>query len=346
MKTLQALSYGVSLARSRLGGFHRPLHASIYVTHRCNLRCVYCSSPYIETEELSLAEWQSAIAGLSDLGCRRVAILGGEPLVRGDIAEIISSVKANGMHCVLTSNGLLVPRCIGGLEQLDTLVLSLDGIGEANDSSRGKGVFEGVRRAIDAARRAGIPVKLNAVMTRASAPRLDHLLQFVEDNDLSVTVNVVRSGNELWHNAEAVRQDQEQTRDLLLKLARVARTNRRLLFSEQAYRFAADWPDYGHDRLDASQCKDLSLSRMPRCHAGLTYLSIGPDGTAYPCALTANRINGGNVVSDGVERAWRSLHGHDCVTCFTPCMLEQNYLHSMSPGVIARFALKHLRRYA
>ena len=170
------------------------LSAGLYLTHRCNLRCLYCSSPYRNTPELGTLEWRTVIDQLAELGCRRVGILGGEPLLRPDLGEIIDHVRARDMACVLTSNGLMVPRRIEELRSLSTLVLSLDAPGPANDAQRGAGVFAAVQRAIAAARAAAIPVKLNAVMSARTAPHLDALLAFCETHDLHVTVNVMRSG--------------------------------------------------------------------------------------------------------------------------------------------------------
>ena len=62
------------------------------------------------------------------------------------------------------------------------------------------------------------------------------------------------------------------------------------------------------------------------------------------CALTAGRITGGNVVADGVAAAWRRLHGHDCVACYAPCMVEQNFLLSLDARVIRPFVRRHLPR--
>ena len=52
---------------------------------------------------------------------------------------------------------------------------------------------EAVRAAVAAARRAGIPVKINATISARTAPTLDGLLRFVEENDLSLSVNLLRS---------------------------------------------------------------------------------------------------------------------------------------------------------
>jgi MoaA/NifB/PqqE/SkfB family radical SAM enzyme len=324
------------------------LSASLYLTHRCNLRCLYCSSPYRNTPELSTAQWRTVIDQLADLGCRRIGILGGEPLLRPDVGGVIQHVRDRGMACVLTSNGLMVPRRIEELRRLSTLVVSLDAPGPANDAQRGSGVFAAVQLAIAAARAADIPVKLNAVMSAKTAPHLDDLLAFSAAHDLHVTVNVMRSGApDLWHRAASLKAEDAAIRQLLDRLAVLARDNPRLLFSEVTYRYAARWGDYGRDRFEAHElpAADPRLSEGPRCQAGRFYLSIDPDGATYPCPLTAGRIAGGNVATDGVEAAWRRLHDHGCVACYSPCMVEQNFLLSLDQKVLRSFARRHLPRF-
>ena len=190
------------LVASRVRGAPVLVKASLYPTSRCNLRCTYCSSPYRRTDELSTTQWLAVIDELAGLGCRRILVLGGEPLMRKDVPELLEHAHRLGLACVLTSNGVLVPRMIERLHMLDTLVLSLDAPGPANDAVRGEGVFDAVRAAIAAAKAHRIPVKLNAVMSAVTAPFLDDLLAFAAGHELHVTVNVMRSGAaDLWHEA-------------------------------------------------------------------------------------------------------------------------------------------------
>jgi pyrroloquinoline quinone biosynthesis protein E len=323
--------------------------ASLYPTHRCNLRCLYCSSPLRHTPELSTSSWLRIVDELADLGCRRVAILGGEPLLRADVPELIDRVRDRGMSCVLTSNGLLVPRQIDRLRRLSTLVLSLDAPGAANDEVRGEGVFAAVREAIAAAKAARVPVKLNAVLSVKTAPHLDALLDFVVKNDLHVTVNVMRSGApDLWRDAARIRAEDGEIRRILERLAARTRNDTRLLFSPTTYRYAARWGEYARDRIEEGEvpASDARRRQAPRCQAGRYYVTIDPDGTVYPCSLTVGRIRGGNAAADGVKRATLPLRNHSCVACYSPCLVEQNFLFSLNAGVLWHFARRHLRRFA
>lgn len=340
---------GLRLAASRVGGAPRLVSASIYPTQRCNLRCVYCSSPLRRTAELSTAQWCVILDELAALGCTRIAVLGGEPLLRADLGALLEHAGRRGIRCVLTSNGLLVPRHIAALRRLDTLVLSLDAPGPANDAVRGDGALAAVEAAIAAARAARIPTKLNAVLSAVTAPHLDALLAFAERHDLALTVNVMRSGApDLWKDAARIKDEDGAISRLLDRLATLARHNRRLLFSPTTYRYAAGWHDYGRDRFTATElpADDPRRRTAPPCRAGRSYLSIDADGSTYPCALTFHRIRGGNAATDGVAAAWHALHGHDCVACYAPCLVEQNFLTSLHLPVVVRFARRHLPRFA
>jgi MoaA/NifB/PqqE/SkfB family radical SAM enzyme len=344
-----ALAAGLQVLTSRVRGKPSLVGASLYLTQRCNLRCTYCSSPLRRTPELSTVQWCTIIDELAELGCRRLALLGGEPLLRADLGELIAHSRARGIRNALTSNGLLVPRRIDTLRGLDTLILSLDAPGPANDAVRGEGVFEAVEAAIAAARAAGLRLKLNAVMSAVTAPHLDHLLAFVERHDLYLTINVVRSGApDLWKDAATIKPDDAEISRLCERLAAVARTNPRLLFSPSTYQYGAAWGDYSRDRYEAHElpADDPRRRGGPRCQAGRAYMSIDADGTVYPCVATMHRIAGGNAAIDGVAAAWRQLNDHQCVACYTTCLVEQNFLYSLQPSVVVHFARRHLMRFA
>jgi MoaA/NifB/PqqE/SkfB family radical SAM enzyme len=243
---------------------------------------------------------------------------------------------------------VLVPRRIDALHGIDTLVLSLDAPGPANDAVRGEGVFAAVVRAIEAARAAGIPVKLNAVLSRDTAGQLDALLAFAERQDLFLTVSVMRSGaSDLWHRAETIKAPDAAIADLLARLAQLARRNRRLLFSPATYEYGARWGDYARDRLEAGDVApdDPRVRSGPPCRAGTSYLSIAPDGTAFPCVSTNDRIRGANAAREGTAAAWRSLHAHSCVACWASCLVEQNSLFSLRPRTLVHFTRRHLPRF-
>lgn len=286
---------------------------------------------------------------LADLGCRRIGILGGEPLLRPDLKELITHVKNQGMSCVLTSNGRLVPERIQDLTQVDTLILSLDGIDLDNDDPRGLGSYDSVLKAVAAAQAAGLSLKINSVMSADTAHHLDDLLAFIETQDLYISLNIARTRRSgVLHGAADSPKRNKESRMLLARIARLSRQNPRIVFSSTSYSYAAMWDDFSilrYERDDLSP-DDPLLANGPHCHAGRYFMSILPDGQVAPCVVTIDAIQGANVSREGVLPAWRSLGDHNCAVCSAVCMLEQNYLFSLHPRVLSHFIRRHLPRFS
>lgn len=346
----RAARSGLRLLAARAGVATPPLlSVDLHVTQRCNLRCTYCSSPLQRTAELDTATWMRLLDEIAALGTQRITLLGGEPLLRADLGALIAHARQRGLRVGVTSNGVLVPRRIDALRGISHLTLSLDAPGAANDAVRGAGVFAAVIAAIGAARDAGIAVKLNAVLSAVTAPHLDELLAFVEQHDLPLTVNVVRSGApDLWNDAATIKDDDDAIRALLLRLAALAQENSRLLFSPATYRYAAGWREYARDRVTRGEwpAADPRLRAASPCQRGRSALTIDADGRVYPCVMTNGRICGGNAAQEGLAACWRALHQHACVACYAPCTVEQNALLSLHPPTVYHFARRQLGRYA
>jgi MoaA/NifB/PqqE/SkfB family radical SAM enzyme len=321
--------------------------AALYPTHRCNLRCTYCNFPDMKASELSTNQWRGIIDQLADMGCRRIGFLGGEPLLREDLPELIEHVRQHGMSCVLTSNGLLVPDRIKWLSQLNTLVLSLDATSPDNDTVRGKGVLEAVKRAIAAAQDEGLSVKINAVLSAKTSSSLDSLLSLIDKLNLFITPNIMRAGNpELWRDAASIKDEDTEIRKILFKIARLRKHNQRILFSAKTYSYAAQWDDFSVDRHETHELSpdDPLVKNGPKCQAGRFYMTILSDGSTSPCMNTIGKIQGGNVIQVGVRETWKSMHDHPCIVCYAPCLVEQNYLFSLKPRVLLDFVSRHFFR--
>ena len=88
-----------------------PLALLAELTHRCPLRCPYCSNPTALTrpgEELDTATWARVFAEAAGLGCLQVHLSGGEPTARRDILDIVRSASAAGLYTHLITSGVLV----------------------------------------------------------------------------------------------------------------------------------------------------------------------------------------------------------------------------------------------
>jgi 7-carboxy-7-deazaguanine synthase len=65
----------------------------------CNLRCVWCDTPYAswspDGEEIAVPE---IVARVREYGARHVVITGGEPMIMPDIVDLCAALRADGHH--------------------------------------------------------------------------------------------------------------------------------------------------------------------------------------------------------------------------------------------------------
>ena len=89
------------------------------LTHRCPLRCPYCSNP-LELDrrsgELDTATWLRVLDEAAALGVLHVHLSGGEPTARNDIVEITKRCADLGLYSNLITSGVG-----GALAKLDAL---------------------------------------------------------------------------------------------------------------------------------------------------------------------------------------------------------------------------------
>lgn len=167
----------------------------VSVTQRCNLNCIYCGKDPCAKKgsELSPEQIQKIVKAFAACGINKVRITGGEPLLRKDICEIVSSVHSipEITSLSLTTNGVLLSEYAEKLKKagLDSVNISLDTLDrEKYKSMTGYDALNSVIDGIRAAQNAGLsPVKINAVLINdVNADEAEKLINVAKDNDIDV----------------------------------------------------------------------------------------------------------------------------------------------------------------
>jgi MoaA/NifB/PqqE/SkfB family radical SAM enzyme len=149
---------------------HRPLSrlplVTLYVTDRCNSRCVTCDYWRHGRDDMDLAAVTRLLPSFAQLHTRMVLLSGGEPLLNPEWAAITELLRANGLKVWLLTSGLaLAKHARRAADLFDAITVSLDGTDpETYATIRGLDAFhkvcEGIRAAAAQGSRPGIRVTL------------------------------------------------------------------------------------------------------------------------------------------------------------------------------------------
>src|SRR5688572_10244168 len=160
---------------------------SFAVNDVCDAGCEHCSF-FSGVEDrsrqvLSLAQCRRIIRQAQELGVSVINLVGGEPLLRPDLPEIIGSVNKDQSTTVLFTNGSRLAERVTELKKagLDSVYVSLDAADpEEHDRFRGKkGLFNQALQGIDRAKSAGLSVGISCYISPDSflAGELDRIIE-------------------------------------------------------------------------------------------------------------------------------------------------------------------------
>jgi GTP 3',8-cyclase len=159
------------------GGPGAVRYLRISVTDRCDLRCTYCTPMRTaagapRADLLTYEEIGQVARVAATLGVRKIRVTGGEPLGRPGVAWLLADLATvpGITERGLTTNGTRLAAFVPGLARDGWRVnVHLDSLGPARyRASCGGGSPAPVVEALEAARAAGIRLKINAVCTGAT----------------------------------------------------------------------------------------------------------------------------------------------------------------------------------
>ena len=264
---------------------NRPLRdLRISLTDRCNMRCRYCmprehfdSHDFLAKEEiLSYEELTTVVESLIPLGLTKVRLTGGEPLLRRDVCSFIEMLPKE-LDLAMTTNGILLERFAADLAAsgLNRVTVSLDALdvetfqamGDTNETP------ETVLRGIEAARMAGLRVKVNTVIR---AGYNEHSVEKVAERFVGTDV-VVRyiefmdvGETNSWNNDEVITG--EMMRAMLENLQPVKQNH----VGEVANRYMRGNQEIGFiESVSKPFCGDCNRAR------------ISADGSLYTCLFAS-----------------------------------------------------------
>lgn len=148
------------------------------LTLACNMKCGHCGSRAgkARPDEMSPDEAQRVACELAELGCKRVTLSGGEPILRKDWGAIAKTLTSNGVKVNMVSNGwawteetVQTARDSG----LSNVCFSIDGLRETHDEIRREGSFDRAMHAFDLCKAAKLPTASIMTINRKNLAQID-----------------------------------------------------------------------------------------------------------------------------------------------------------------------------
>jgi len=264
-----------------------PDQLSIAVFRGCPNDCLHCSAPLRQGDILTAEVVERAISEALGIGSYLVTFDGGEPMLRGDLPSLISTVDDRAVATSFTSGYGLTADLAKSLKQagLYAVRISIDSPTEReHDRVRGRiGAFrdalQGVRNALEA----GLLVDLFMVASPANIDSLEDAFSLAEElgvHELSL-YEIVAVGRWASHQDEVLSQQDVKRLEQFHK-----EKNRR-------------------DGPRVTALPYLLGPEMFGCFAGCRWMHISASGEAYPCAYMP--ISFGNIRELSLREIWRKM---------------------------------------
>lgn len=281
-----------------------------HLTDRCNLACRHCYQKGVAHEEMTADRIVSFVSETRimlddwaeeyDLNIGgSFQFTGGEPLMRGDILRILTAAKKDGFATFLMTNGTMIDKDTAKRikkTEVTAVQISLDGVPERHDAIRGPGNFDKAARGIQALANEDVEVTVNVTLTRSNMNDVKPLTKKARDLG-AARIGFARlvpegRGNRLAADMLTpadVREVYQVVRDLDVPgITAMTRDPLNCLLDSQG---------------EHASCGGIAAAG---CAAGLSGVTIMPDGMVMPCRRMNMGV--GNINETPLRDIWASSH--------------------------------------
>lgn len=275
-----------------------PLNITLSPSPKCNSRCLTCNIWMKREDELSLAEWDKALASLGQAPYW-FTISGGEPLMYPQIVELAQLVYK---HCrpgiiniptnaILKSGPERVRRILESCPDSQLIInLSLDGVGGKHDAIRGvPGNFQMFEERLQQylALRDEFPnltVGIHSVISVFNVKDLAELIQYADASKADQFITEIAEPRiELDTVGLPITPDKESYSQAIDRLIDYITSKRYKGISRITEAFRVEYYDLVK-RVLAEQ------DQVIPCYAGWASAQIYADGTIWPCCIRADDL--------------------------------------------------------
>ncbi|UCF37242.1 MAG: radical SAM protein [Acidobacteriota bacterium] len=276
-------AWGVPYFKSRwYAGQLRPIVAYLFTEYKCNLDCHYCWAYNNKIKGMTEDTARRSIDWLEEIGCRVLALMGGEPLLRWPFVHKVTQYAAKkGFFVYLATNGrLLRPKVIDRLGDSGIAVfnLAVDSVEERPELPKAiKPIWENFEYLVEMQRYYGYTAFLNINITAINLEDVKELTEIARTYRIATD----------YHINESPMMEQSDFKH--------QRGNTTFILREHWEQVDAliDWILERHGagylmanpREQIANMKNMMRGHVEpwRCRAGQNTLIIREDGTLAPC---------------------------------------------------------------
>jgi len=279
-----------------------PDQFSIAIMRACPNDCIHCSAPSRQGDILDSQVIKRSIAEALDMGSYLVTFDGGEPMLRNDLPDLVSSVDSRAVATSFTSGYHLTTDLARRLKGagLYAVRVSIDSpIEEEHDRIRGrKGAFRdalsGIRNALDS----GLLVDMFMVTSPHNIDHLDEAFSLASDlgvHELSF-YEIVAVGRWSSHESEVLTSGD---------IARLEAFHRE------------------KNRIEGPRVTAMPYILDPKmfgCFAGRRWVHVDATGDALPCAYMP--LGFGNIKDRSLREIWKEMVHYKWFQGRCPCQMK------------------------
>jgi len=252
--------------------------------------------------------------------------MGGEPLLREDLPDILQYAKKLGFITTVVTNGYyLKERQTEILPFTDLIVVSIDSNDALHDTLRGvKGLREKAIEGIKSCKGGNTIIRIYSVICTLNVGKIDGLVKLSEELDVPITfqpMDIYKGYN------EHLRLSITQLQEVFSKILNLKKGGAKIADTNQYIRYIQKQKSYV-------------------CHSPKSFMYIEADGTIISCMYLLNKI-WGNIKENSLKKIFNSKEfkqfckqGESCNLCSVTCVIEGSLLYALNPLFIAELAVK------
>lgn len=281
---------------------YAPKSALFELTLKCNMRCMHCGSSAGKkrNRELTPNQWKNVTKELVELGCKKIAILGGEPFLRKDWYEISENIKQYNLKLLFISNGYLInDNIVKQLRKLDpyAVAISIDGAkAVTHDKIRQlQGSFDKCQDSLKLLKSADIPTTVITTVNRLNFNELPEIRSQLLNRGIA------------WQLQMAVPIGRFQ-KDFIIDFEEFYATAMFIAATRRNYNLK-EMPIVGAHCFGYFSKVLPNYAIMPNwkgCQAGITAIGIQSDGGVKGCLSLPKDFIQGNVKEKSLSEIWNN----------------------------------------